>query len=74
MKVIVTGATGMAGREVVKRCLEEERITELVILTRSPLADAIESHSKAHVIMHNDFSIYPDDLMERLAGAEACIW
>ncbi|KAI9163909.1 Leucinostatins biosynthesis cluster protein T [Paramyrothecium foliicola] len=74
MKVIVTGATGMAGREVVKRCLEEERITEVVILTRRPLVDDVQGNPKARVIMHDDFSTYPDDLMEALAGAEACIW
>ncbi|KHN99372.1 NAD(P)-binding domain protein [Metarhizium album ARSEF 1941] len=74
MKVIVTGPTGRAGQEVVKKCLEDERITKVVILTRRGLSGEIESHPKADVIMHQDFTQYSDYLVRRMQGAEACIW
>lgn len=74
MKVIVTGPTGRAGQEVVKKCLEDERITKVVILTRRGLPGEIESHPKADVIMHQDFTQYSDYLIRRMQGSEACIW
>ncbi|CAH0058401.1 unnamed protein product [Clonostachys solani] len=74
MKVIVTGATGTAGRGITKACLADPRITKVVILARRAVAGEVESHPKTEVIMHHDFSHYPDELMERLVGAEACLW
>ncbi|PNY26803.1 Uncharacterized protein TCAP_03262 [Tolypocladium capitatum] len=74
MKVIVTGATGNAGREVVKHCLENPRITKVVILTRRAVSMEVESHPKVEVVMHQDFTQYPEALMRRLDGAQACMW
>ncbi|KAK7390683.1 hypothetical protein QQX98_013368 [Neonectria punicea] len=74
MKVIVTGATGVVGKEVVRQCLADPRITRLVILTRRAVSMDVESHPKAEVVMHQDFSRYPDDLLRRLQGASACLW
>lgn len=74
MKVIVTGATGTAGRGIVKACLADERITKVIILTRRNVAGDVESNPKVEVVMHRDFSQYPDELMQRLEGAEACLW
>ena len=74
MKVIVTGATGTAGRGIVQACLADERITKLTILTRRAVASEVESDPKVEVVMHHDFSQYPDELMQRLEGAEACLW
>lgn len=74
MKVIVTGATGKAGREIVKHCIADERITKIVILTRRAVAGMVESNPKTEVVMHQDFSRYSDELLRRLEGAEACLW
>lgn len=74
MKVIVTGATGNAGREVVRHCLENPRIAKVVILTRRAVSMDVESHPKAEVVMHHDFTQFPEALMRRLEGAQACIW
>ncbi|KAH7324935.1 hypothetical protein B0I35DRAFT_172415 [Stachybotrys elegans] len=74
MKVIVTGATGLAGGGVVKQCLQDDRIDSLIILTRKHLSADVESNPKVQVIMHQDFSTYPDELMQKLQGADACIW
>lgn len=64
----------MAGREVVKRCISDDRVTKLIILTRKALPKEIQDDPKTEVIMHQDFSSYPDELMQKLDGAEACIW
>ena len=74
MKVIVTGATGSAGRQAVKHCLENPRITKLVILTRRAVSMDVESHPKVEVVMHQDFTQFPEALLRRLDGAQACIW
>ncbi|KAF4469179.1 hypothetical protein FALBO_3927 [Fusarium albosuccineum] len=74
MKVIVTGATGMVGKEIVRNCLADPRITKVVILTRRAVSMDIESHPKADVMMLQDFSRYSDDLLRRLEGASACLW
>ncbi|KAF7560643.1 hypothetical protein G7046_g3514 [Stylonectria norvegica] len=73
MKVIVTGATGAAGKEIVKNCIADARITKIVILTRRAVSGDVESHPKCEVVMHQDFSRYSDDLLRRLEGAEACL-
>ena len=74
MKVIVTGATGTAGQGIVRACLADERITKILILTRRPVAKEVEEDAKVEVVLHEDFSTYPDTLMTRLQGAEACLW
>ena len=74
MKVIVAGATGAAGREAVKHCLADDRGTGVFILTRRALPDNISKHAKATVVIHEDFSSYPESILEQLAGAEICLW
>ncbi|PHH92451.1 hypothetical protein CDD83_7304 [Cordyceps sp. RAO-2017] len=74
MKVIVTGATGQAGREVVQHCIDSPQITKVVILTRRAVCGDVESHPKIEVVMQQDFSHYPEAVLRRLEGAEACLW
>ncbi|KAM5354286.1 hypothetical protein ACJ41O_000936 [Fusarium nematophilum] len=74
MKVIITGATGVVGGEIVRQCLADPRITKVVILTRRAVSMDVESHPKADVMMLQDFSRYSDDLLRRLEGASACLW
>ncbi|KAF4966518.1 hypothetical protein FSARC_5760 [Fusarium sarcochroum] len=74
MKVVVTGATGTVGNEIVKRCLSDARINKVVILTRRAVSMDIESHPKADVIMVQDFIRYSDEVLRRLEGSSACLW
>lgn len=74
MKVIVTGATGLVGSAVVRQCIASEEITHAFVLTRKPLPETVTASPKVTVITHDDFSSYPSDLLQKLAGAEACIW
>lgn len=74
MKVIVTGATGLVGTAVLQKCIANEEISEIFVLTRKPIDDDLATNKKMTVIRHDDFLVYPLDLMGRLQGAEACIW
>ncbi|KAM0348728.1 hypothetical protein ACHAPU_004167 [Fusarium lateritium] len=74
MKVVVTGATGTIGNEIIKHCLADARITRLVILTRKAVSMDIECHPKADVIMVQDFARYSDQVLRQLEGSSACLW
>lgn len=74
MRVIVTGATGFIGAAVLKQCVEDTRISSILILSRkAPIAELSEN-AKVRVILHEDFLSYPPQLMDNLEGAEGCIW
>ncbi|KOS22475.1 hypothetical protein ESCO_002088 [Escovopsis weberi] len=74
MKVIVTGATGTVGKAIVQQCLQDEHITTVIILTRRAVSMDFESHPKVQVVLHQDFSQYPAEMMRGFEGAEACLW
>lgn len=74
MKVIVTGCTGLVGGELVKECIENPAIDHIYALTRKPLSEAVTSHEKVTVILHEDFGTYPPELLSQLQGADACLW
>lgn len=70
MKILVTGATGMAGSEVIRQAIIDESITEIIALVRRPLEI---THPKITVIIHQDFLNY-DDVRDKFRGCDACIW
>jgi len=74
MKVIVTGCTGLVGSAVLRECIANNGILHVFALTRRPLPDAVGTNPKVTVILRDDFSTYPSDLLSQLAGAEGCIW
>lgn len=74
MKVAVAGATGVVGQGIVRACLDDERITKMVVLTRRHLATEVEESPKTEIIIHEDFSQYPTEVMENLHGVDACLW
>jgi uncharacterized protein YbjT (DUF2867 family) len=74
MKVVVIGATGLCGGHAFRACLDNERITKVLVITRRAPAEDIASNSKVEVIIHKDFSTWPDEIMKKLDGVEACLW
>jgi nucleoside-diphosphate-sugar epimerase len=74
MKVIVTGCNGLVGSALVRQCIASDKISHVFALTRKPLDEAVAKSSKATVILHDDFSTLPPELLHQLAGAEGCLW
>jgi len=75
MHIILTGATGNVGAPALAYCLKSPVVTQLSILSRRtfPLPEGTSS-DKARIIVHNDFSSYPEELLSELRGAQGCIW
>ena len=68
MKLILTGATGFAGGEVLKQALNDPSIERVAVLTRRPTGIV---HPKVAEVLVRDFLDYS---ATPLAGADACIW
>ena len=73
MHLILTGATGLVGSAVLQHMIVTPSITTVSVLSRRPVPQA-EGHSKVNVIIHKDYTSYPSELLEKLKGAEGCVW
>ncbi|KAL4962229.1 putative nucleoside-diphosphate-sugar epimerases [Aspergillus stella-maris] len=75
MRLILTGATGVVGSAALNHILSlpKGEISALYILSRSPVP-AAENKENVTVIQHKNFNEYPPDLLEKLKGADGCIW
>lgn len=74
MKIIITGATGFIGGEVLTQCLQDPAITSVVALARRELPASVTGNPKLKVIILEDFLSYSDSALQDIKGAEACIW
>ncbi|KIV78344.1 hypothetical protein PV11_10069 [Exophiala sideris] len=85
--LILTGATGLVGSAVLSHILSlpNTTITRLSILSRNPSIPLLASpppegtpraNKTTHieVIPHQDFNTYSPEILDKLSGAEACIW
>jgi len=74
MKIILTGATGLVGSAALRQCIASSAVSAVVVLSRKPVADELANSDKVTVILHDDFGAYPPELLDKLVGADACIW
>ncbi|KAJ5893426.1 hypothetical protein N7495_005117 [Penicillium taxi] len=76
MKLIVAGATGLVGTEIIRQCLQISEITQIIALARKPvhIEDGTDSTSKLKSVVIRDYGEYPADVRAEFAGADACIW
>ncbi|KAJ5736932.1 uncharacterized protein N7483_002057 [Penicillium malachiteum] len=75
MKLIVVGATGLVGSEIIRQSLEIDDITEVIALARKFVqVEKNSPSSKLTNVIVRDYAEYPEDVKAKLSGADACIW
>ena len=75
MKLVIAGATGLLGTELVRQSLRTPAISSVVALGRRPvnLPDGEDAAKLKNVIVE-DFENYSDQAKKELEGADACVW
>ncbi|KAJ6790279.1 hypothetical protein PWT90_07510 [Aphanocladium album] len=79
MKLIVVGATGLIGSEIIRQALSHKSVTSVVALGRRPTPPptsitAGPALEKFQSVTLEDFANYTEDVKRQLSGADACIW
>ena len=70
MKVIITGATGMVGEGVILECLQNEKVSEVMMLNRKHFD---LQHPKLKEIIVKDF-MHLENIHNTLQGYDACFF
>ena len=70
IRIIVTGATGLAGSEVVRQAILDPEISEVTALVRRPLTIR---HPKVKIVLHDNYRDYTS-LTALFTAHDACIW
>lgn len=70
MKVILFGGTGMVGQGVLRECLLDDRVTDVLAVGRTPIA---QQHSKLTNIVHADLMDLTA-IESQLTGYAACFF
>jgi putative NADH-flavin reductase len=74
MKLIIAGATGLVGSELIRQSLQMNAITQVIALARKPVqVDNLDS-AKLKQVTISDYGEYSEQVRSELAGADACIW
>lgn len=70
MRIIITGASGMIGQGVLRECLLDPDVTDVLTLGRTPTG---QTHEKLREVVHDDFLDY-SAVEDRLTGYDACFF
>ena len=70
MKVIVTGASGMVGEGVILECLQNNKVSEVLMLNRKHVD---LQHPKLKEVIVKDF-MHLEEVKERLLNYDACFF
>ena len=70
MKVILFGATGMVGQGVLRECLLDPQVTDVLAVGRSPTG---QQNPKLREIRHDNFMDF-SSIESELAGFDACFF
>ncbi|KAJ4179016.1 hypothetical protein NW755_012754 [Fusarium falciforme] len=79
MKLVVAGATGFLGTEVVRQALSHPKIASVIALARRQTAVPGGSGSQADAsklksVACDNFISYPESVKTEIPDADACIW
>jgi len=67
MKVILFGSTGMVGQGVLRECLQDPGVSEVVAVVRSSTG---QQHAKLRELIHEDFTDFTGVELD----GDACFW
>jgi uncharacterized protein YbjT (DUF2867 family) len=70
MKVVIFGATGMVGSGALLECLDDPRVTSVLVVGRSSVG---LTHPKLREILHHDFLDY-SSIQPQFADRDACFF
>jgi uncharacterized protein YbjT (DUF2867 family) len=70
MNVLLFGATGMIGQGVLRECLRDERVKNVIVVGRAPLGLA---HARLREIIHRDFTDF-SALAGEFKAVDACFY
>lgn len=73
MKIIIVGATGFVGTEVLRQSLLRKDITSVVAVTRRALAAPTTSPKFQNVVV-KDYDDYDEVAKSAFKNANGCIW
>jgi uncharacterized protein YbjT (DUF2867 family) len=73
VKIVISGVTGRIGAHVLHHAVKNPHVSNVIALSRQP-PPGIEMHAKLEVILLEDFTKYPEDVLAKLSGADGCIW
>src|SRR5580692_7664306 len=70
MNVILFGATGMVGQGVLRECLLDPDVQQVLSIVRTPSS---QQHEKLHELLHSNFFDY-SEIESQLTGFDACFF
>ena len=79
MKLVVSGASGYVGSEIVRQALADPRITSLIALSRSAIKLPDNLNDSADVgkfqnVLVEDYGTYSDEAKRAFEGVDAVLW
>lgn len=79
MKLVIAGANGFVGTELVRQSLRLPSITSIIALSRRPVdigngGSSAAEISKLTTVVVGSYDTYSDDEKAVFANADACIW
>ncbi|MEU1201545.1 NAD-dependent epimerase/dehydratase family protein [Streptomyces sp. NPDC005813] len=70
MRVVIFGASGMVGQGVLRACLLDDTVTDVLLVVRKPLGT---SHPKLRELVHADFADF-SAIQDELKDLDACFY
>jgi uncharacterized protein YbjT (DUF2867 family) len=72
MKVVLFGSTGMVGQGVLRACLLDPDVSEVLAVVRSPMTKEQREQPKLRELVHKNFEDFSG--LEETFAADACFW
>jgi hypothetical protein len=75
MKLLVTGASGYVGTEIIRQSLQLPQVTSVVAVARKPVSvPSGADPARLKSIIVKDYGDYPASVRDEFKDAAACIW